>query len=596
MFYIPEKRAPRSALLLLTTVVILCAPARLIAQQDQSFESRLLEATSLYDSGEFREAAEVLLELSSLNPDRESIASIDMLAAKALYYSNQTDRAETEFRRIAASYPAYGPACSYFLARISYDRSDYQSAVEKFLNACSGSLDSGLRQNCLHNIVALCVGYLSIPEIKDALLAAKRSDPELFRELAYQTARRFKQAGHYSSASKVIGIYSSVEGSVTDSMVVLAADMKAGSGSTIEIALLAPMSGDLSSYGRQMKAAAELSVESNSDPDVRVNLTVYDTYGNSIAASQVARRVTSSGATVVFGPLTSEEAVGAVPYSDFWSVPMILPVASEKGLTSVSGNAYQLSPTPEALGMMLADAAENELGLDSVAVLAPNDNYGREMTDGFKAVGSRNNVTFFDDVFYSPGTTDFRRFMLNLKELVLPDSFDSALFIDEYGDTLETEEVPVRIPAIFVPASAEDLRLIIPQLRFYKIETIILGGEDLGNAETVDLAATRIYPIMFVSHATVTSRDTSWQRFDYLFNERTGSSPTVVAGMTFDGLRMIIEAAGRGGYSSSGITRGLAMLGTYEGVTGPIRLNENRENVAAAVYLMIDGQIERWGN
>ena len=246
------------------------------------------------------------------------------------------------------------------------------------------------------------------------------------------------------------------------------------------------------------------------------------------------------------------------------------------------------------MGKRLAEAAIEELGLDSVAILAPNDNYGRQITEGFKKVARDHDVEIFFEVYFPRGGSDYRRFMLNLKEAVLPDTFDSAIFIDESGDTLETEEVVVDIPTLLIPAYAEDLRFIVPQLRFYRINSIILGGEDLGDPEVLALEAMRYYPAMFVSHSTFTEADTNWLRFKYVLEQGNNLTATPVAGLTFDAVRMTIEAAKLADCSSDGILRGWEKLGRVDGVTGPFEFNEQNENVAVPVYMLLDGLIEKW--
>jgi hypothetical protein len=184
--------------------------------------------------------------------------------------------------------------------------------------------------------------------------------------------------------------------------------------------------------------------------------------------------------------------------------------------------------------------------------------------------------------------------MLNLKEMLLPETFDSTIFLDERGDTLEVEEIAVNVPAMFIPAFAGDLEFIIPQLRFYRIKTIILGGEDLGDPDVLSLESMQHYPSMFASHTTFTEADTGWLRLQYLLEEENKMTATPVAGLTFDAVRMTIEAAELGGYSSDGVAHGLERLGRIEGVTGPFEFNEQNENVAVPVYIVLDGLIEKW--
>jgi branched-chain amino acid transport system substrate-binding protein len=413
--------------------------------------------------------------------------------------------------------------------------------------------------------------------------------------MIYRVASKYYDLGLVRRADRIIKLHAEISPNDGDTQIKrLQSNIERELSKSLDIALLAPLTGDLAPYGRQMDAAAKLAVEAFGSEEINVNLKSYDTFGNSIVAAQLARDVTSAGASVVVGPLTSQEAVGAAAYSDFWSVPMILPAASEKGLTSISNRLFQLTPTPETMGRRMAEAALEELGLDSVAIMSPNDSYGRQITEGFKQVLIEKGVDIFDETYFARGSSDFRRFMLNLKQEVLPDTFDASIFLDADGDTLDLEEVDVSIPAMFIPAYTEELKLIIPQLRFYRIHTIILGSEDLGDPGVISLAATKQYAAMFVSHTTFTDADTSWQRFSYLFSQGNETEPTSVAGMTFDAIRLTLRAAEIGGYTSDGIALGLETIGSFDGVAGPLEFDDHNENERAPIYLLLNGQIEKW--
>jgi len=584
-----------TALLLFISLILLCCVNTGTCQVSVP-DQQLRTADSLYGIGEFSAAASLYGEILNSKIVRYDVARVAVKCAKALYFGKEPglsrDLLDEYSSEIAKS--LYNSARHYFLGRIAFDEGDYLRSGESFASAFQLTSDPVLRDLCYANCRNICVGYLSAAEQRSFLTACHRTDAALFGDLIYDIARKYHELSLDRQAGKVIELYEELVGTNDAQIQELRGRIDVKLSRIIDLALLAPLSGDLSAYGRQMNAAAELAVSMHSDSLTKINLRSYDTFGNSIVASQLSRRVTSENVSAVLGPLTSQEAVGATPYSDFWSVPMVLPVASEKGLTSISGFTYQLSPTPETMGKTLAEAACEELGLDSVAILAPNDGYGRQIAEGFRRVMQENDVTVFDEVFYPRGSADYRRFMINLKEAVLPDSFDSTIYLDEAGDTLETEEIFVDIPAVFIPAYSEELKLILPQLRFYRIQTVILGSEDLGLTDIRTLPATSHYTGMFVSHNTFTESDTSWIKFEYLFHKQVGSLPTSVAGMTYDAVNLTLKAAELGGYSSDGIANGWKQLDQFDGVTGPFEFNERNENVAVPVYLLLDGQIEKW--
>ncbi|MFH1893969.1 MAG: penicillin-binding protein activator [Candidatus Zixiibacteriota bacterium] len=562
-----------------------------------SIRTAIEQAESLYVGGSFAEAASLFSNLTDLNPSYEGADRFRFMEAKSLYYAGEPDEASDLLISVLATEPPpfLQSACHYFLGRIAFDRVDYLAAAEELIRAFHLSDNQELRELLYQNCLNICSGYLSFSEQQQVLTTTHRIDPALFSDMVYRIASNYYDLGLMRRADRVIKLHAEISPRDGDTQIKrLQTNIESELSRSLDIALLVPLTGDLAPYGRQMDAAARLAVETFGTETVNISLKSYDTFGNSIVAAQLARDVTSSGVSVVVGPLTSQEAVGAAAYSDFWSVPMILPSASEKGLTSISRRIFQLTPTPETMGRRMAEAAMEELGLDSVAILSPNDNYGRQITEGFKQVLIANGVVVFDEVYYARGSSDFRRFMLNMKEKVLPDTFDTRIYLDNRGDTLEVEEIAVDIPAVFIPAYAEELKLIIPQLRFYRIRTIILGSEDLGDPDVASLAATKQYPAMFVSHATLTDADTSWQRFSYLFSQSNETEPTSVAGMTFDAIRIALRAAEIGGYSADGIALGLETLGYFDGVAGPLEFNELNENAQAPIYILLNGLIEKW--
>jgi branched-chain amino acid transport system substrate-binding protein len=566
------------------------------APDSSDLQSQLELAKRLYQSTDYRASAQLIEELAGGNASYEKLPDLRVMEAKSWYHAGERDRAADLLDELVAGSSNRGlrATCRYFLGRIAYDDGNYGESASHFISASDLTTDPELRSLCYSNCLNLCIGYLTPSEQESLFRESHSISDSLAADLTYDTAERYHEAGLHKRAKRIIDTHSAPVDKDDRRFRGLEDRIDLELSRLIEIALLLPLSGDLSAYGRQMNAAAELAVSTCSTTAANIRMRSYDTFGNSIVASQLSRDVTSSGVSAVIGPLTSQEAVGAAPYSEFWSVPMILPAASEKGLTSVSSRVFQLSPTPETMGIRLAEAAIEELGLDSVAILAPNDGYGRQITEGFRKVAAENDVEIFYEVYFPRGSSDYRRFMLNLKEAVLPDSFDSTIFLDETGDTLEIEEIAVNVPAMLIPAFADELQFIIPQLRFYRIGTVILGSEDLGAPEVVSLDPLRHYSAMFVSHSTFTESDTSWLRFRYLLEQESGLTTTPVAGLTFDAVRMTIDAGALGGFSSDGIARGWQKLGRVSGVTGPFEFNEQNENIAVPVFILMDGMIEKW--
>ncbi len=360
------------------------------------------------------------------------------------------------------------------------------------------------------------------------------------------------------------------------------------------IALFVPLSGDWARFGRMMSNAVDLALdEYRQKPGIEVEKKTYDTFGNMIAAAIDAKKLTVNPVSAVIGPLSSGEAVGVAAFSEIGNIPVIAPTASERGLTSISDMFFQLTPTPERMGQALAEYVARDIGLDSVAILAPLDNYGKQITDGFVQTALENGATIFYQTFYPRGTRDYRRFILELKQELLPDTFVADIFLNEEGDTLEIEEIPVHVPAIFMPSYESELKLLLPQLRFYKINTTLLGSDSYGQSEIVEMKESQDNPVLFVSKTLTLPEDTLWLKFNYLYQTKYDEAPEQIAAATYDAANIVLECIDRGLYTSDEIWQCVMEKKQYQGASGKIRFSPQRENVFVPVYFLSEGEIIR---
>ncbi|HDS00797.1 MAG TPA: amino acid ABC transporter substrate-binding protein, partial [candidate division Zixibacteria bacterium] len=360
------------------------------------------------------------------------------------------------------------------------------------------------------------------------------------------------------------------------------------------LALFVPLSGDWARFGRMMSNAVDLALEEyRKQPGIEVEKKTFDTFGNMIAAAIDAKKLMDDPVSAIIGPLSSGEAVGVAAFSEIGNIPVIAPTASEKGLTSISDMFFQLTPTSERMGEALAEFVARDIGFDSVAILAPLDNYGKQITDGFVQTAIANGATIFYQTFYPRGTRDYRRFLLELKQELLPDTFVAEIFLNDEGDTLELEEIPVHIPAIFMPSYESELKLLLPQLRFYKISTILLGSDSYGESEIVEMKESRDNPVMFVSNTLTLPEDTLWLRFNYLYQTKFDEAPEQVAAATYDAANIVLECVSKGLYTSDEIWQCVMEKKHYQGASGKIRFSPQRENIFVPVYFLSEGEIIR---
>jgi ABC-type branched-subunit amino acid transport system substrate-binding protein len=352
---------------------------------------------------------------------------------------------------------------------------------------------------------------------------------------------------------------------------------------------LYPASGPLAEFGERMYNAAELAAEVwHHDQSGFIEIVAEDTGSEPLDASAAARRLLNLGVSAVVGPLTSESAVAAANVLSCDRLLQILPLASQTGLTTLSENLYQLSPTPPTVGETLARYAIDSLGDSIFAVLAPDDPYGHEISFAFHKAALQKGATVFPVQFTQPGQTDYRRELMRIKLIVLRELYDSTVYFTPEGDTLDEEQVPVYFGGFFLPADADDLNDIVPQMRFYNIFPHYLGTDGWSEPARLTRARDYLEGAIFASSEYRPDDDPVWMQFRSAWRDRYGGRPDLVASRTYDGVMMAAtllhqhaSPAGAGGND----------LSEFRGVSGTIRFSPHRENTYVPLYGYHDNRI-----
>lgn len=559
-------------------------------------DSLFSRAFKLYEREDFDQAARLFSKLETDFYDDPRITVFMLMGAKSLFYGGDLTASQEAFKKLIDLYPKSGylPACHYFLGKIYFQEKLYNQSARSFLAAANLTQNREHEDIYSQNLLVVVESYLNAESARSLLRGAKKYDLAL--AMALVISEKFYTDHKFLPAEEVLdqAVLLYPEMAREEKLADLRKKIEVFASRKAVLVLFAPISGELARFGRMMSNAFELAIEEYfENPGIELEKRIFDTFGNSIASAVKAREVTRRPISAIIGPLSSSEAVGMAPFAGFGNIPMIAPTASEKGLTSISDMLYQLTPTPERMGEALADFIISELAFDSVAILAPLDNYGKQITDGFVHMLLDSNVTIFYQKFYPRGSRDYRRFLLDLKKELLPDTFVAEIFLNEQGDTMEIEEIPVRVPAIFLPSYTSELKLILPQLRFYKISTIILGADPFGESEIVEMPESKDNPTIFVSKSVFLPEDSAWMKFNYLYQQKFDEPPQRVAAITYDAVNMVLDCVSRGMYTSQDIHQCFMENNGYRGAAGIIRFDRQRENIHVPVYLLDNGEIIR---
>lgn len=263
---------------------------------------------------------------------------------------------------------------------------------------------------------------------------------------------------------------------------------------SVKVGLLLPLTGPLAREGAALLDAAQLALFDVAD--TRFVLKPRDTGGTAAGALRAAEGLLADGATLLLGPLLSEEVRAVTPTARVAGANVVAFSTD----TEVAGDGvYLLGHTSRQQIERLVGFAY-ESGLRRFAVLAPRSAYGsvvaRQMRVAVEAVGGEfARVSFYmldlsdaDEVVRDLANYDRRRGALKAERAALAGRDDEisrrALRRLKGLDTLG--EVP--FDALLLPDGGESLNRVVPLLPYYDIDPAkvrFLGTGLWDNPETL---------------------------------------------------------------------------------------------------------------
>lgn len=344
-------------------------------------------------------------------------------------------------------------------------------------------------------------------------------------------------------------------------------------GDTIKIGVNLELSGGVAAYGNAEKNGVELAVEQiNADGGIlgkKVKLVVKDNKSdNNEAATVAANLVTNDKVVAVVGPATSGAMKTVIPNMTKAKVPVITPSATDDSVTlqgkKVQDYVFRSCFQDSFQGIILAKYATENLKADKVAILADNSSdYAIGLTKAFKSEYKG------DIVFEENFTQDDKDFQAILTKLKGKD-FD----------------------AIYVPGYYTQAGLIIKQARELGIDKPIIGADGFGDEKMVQTAGVaNVNNVFYSAHfSTQAPANDKVQPFIDAYKKKYNEEPSAFNALAYDSVYMIKQAIeDQKSADSAAITKGLANLKDFEGVTGSITMDKNHNPEKSLVVLGLTG-------
>jgi len=320
---------------------------------------------------------------------------------------------------------------------------------------------------------------------------------------------------------------------------------------TLTVAAVLPMTGWSAEFGHHEWYAVQAATDRTRavHPDLALDLVLKDT------RSETANAVTSFQSLEMAPQMALVESSAA----SFAIAPLLEPrrtimlsVSTNPEVTRQSEYIFRSLPTADEETVEVLRYALDESGLQRLALLYINNDYGTGFLASFdRNLKSRNRTLAYSDAFASE-TTDFRPLVEKLKA-----SGADSVFIVGYGSAMGNLIVALR-------AQAFAGHVMACSSVIYD-DVLSVAGEAASGIAYAD-----------IPFSPDTSSDEG-QFFLRRYRELSGKEPSPLAAMVYDSSRMILEALVRENYDPAAARSALLAQGTYEGINGTILIPASRD-------------------
>ncbi len=254
---------------------------------------------------------------------------------------------------------------------------------------------------------------------------------------------------------------------------------------------------------------------------------------------------------VVDGHQFSGATIAAGGKYESAGLPMISPSATNPDITTLGAYIWRICMTDAVQGKGLANYSVDTLGKQKIAIMYDNSDYGRGLADAYEEAVKAAKGTVVGREQYAAGDTDFRAQLTKLKGAG-PD----LLFLSGY-----------------YPEGSK----IAQQARELGMDVQLLGSDGDASDELPKLGGAAVEGMMVSTFFDYSKDDPVVQKFVKAYKAKyEGANPDQFSASSYDVIMLAAKAAENAGKNDrSAINDALAQIGTYEGITGTIKFDEN---------------------
>jgi len=339
----------------------------------------------------------------------------------------------------------------------------------------------------------------------------------------------------------------------------------------IKIGVIGPLTGEGATYGAAMKRGIDLAIEEiNKGGGIngRKLKAFYedDKLESKEGINAFNKLAQIEKVPVIIGSAASKVTLTIAPLAENSKIILFSPISTTDKLKEAGDYIFRNVPPNSYQGKTAAQFIFYYLKKEKVCIFYKNDEYGADLTKGFKNEFTKLGGKIIYEDNYAPGQRDFKSNLAKIKS--------------------------VNSEVIYFPGNYEESGIILKQAKEIGIKAVFVGGDGSYSPELIKIAGDAAEGSYYTLMALPQAKSPKVENFRKAFQEKYGEEPGVYDAYSYDALMTIAEAIKTGGYSSEGIKNALYSL-TYEGVTGITKFDKYGEvDKPYAIYVVRNGKFE----
>lgn len=303
----------------------------------------------------------------------------------------------------------------------------------------------------------------------------------------------------------------------------------------------------------------------------KIKLITLDDQGkNEEAAAAVTRLITQNKVVAILGEVASSRSKAAAPIAQQYKVPMITPASTNPEVTKIGDYIFRICFIDPFQGLVMAKFATDNLKVKKAVILRDvKSDYSVGLANVFAEEFQKLGGTVLADLSYQTGDIDFKAQLTQIRSKN-PD-------------------------VIFIPGYYTEVGLIAQQIKQLGIKAKLLGGDGWDSEKLSEIGKDAINGHYYSNHYTTESTDPSVVEFIQKYKAKYNETPDAMSALGYDAAKILALALEKSPeLTPASIKEEIAKTRNFDGVTGKISLNDERNAVKSAVVVQVQGKERKY--